>query len=59
MKNPAADKIRLPEAFWECIKRLRLSRADVVREARIPLAVLRDQAPLSTAQFFFPVASAG
>ncbi len=52
MKHPAADKIRLPEAFWECIKRVGLSRADVVREARIPLPVIRDQAPLSTAEFF-------
>lgn len=52
MKNLAADKIRLPEAFWEGIRRVGLSRADVVREARIPLAVIRDQAPLSTAQFF-------
>lgn len=52
MKAPVADKIRLPDAFWEGIKRAGLARADVVREARIPLAVLRDQAPLSTAQFF-------
>lgn len=52
MTNTATDKIRLPEAFWEGIKRVGLARADVVREARIPLSVLRDQAPLSTAQFF-------
>lgn len=52
MKNPVADKIRLPDAFWEGVKRAGLARADVVREARIPLAVLRDQAPLTTAQFF-------
>ena len=52
MKNPVADKIRLPDAFWEGIKHVGLSRADVVREARIPLAAIRDQAPLSTARFF-------
>lgn len=52
MKSPVADKIRLPEAFWEGIKRVGLPRADVVREAQIPLSVIRDQAPLSTAQFF-------
>lgn len=52
MKNPVADKIRLPEVFWEGIKRVGLARADVLREARIPLAVIRDQAPLSTTQFF-------
>ena len=47
MKTPVADKIKLPDAFWEGIKRVGLTRADVVREARIPLAVMRDQA-----QFF-------
>lgn len=52
MKNPVADKIRIPGVFWEGIKRMGLSRADVVREAHIPLAVIRDQAPLSTAQVF-------
>ncbi|MDE1180992.1 AraC family transcriptional regulator [Paraburkholderia sp.] len=52
MKNRVADKIRLPDAFWEGIKRAGLSRAEVVRDARIPLAIVRDQAALSTAQFF-------
>ncbi|ULA64300.1 MAG: AraC-like DNA-binding protein [Nitrospira sp.] len=52
MSNQAADKIRLPEALWDGIKRAGLARADVVREAHIPLSVIRDQAPLSTAQFF-------
>ncbi|PVZ20479.1 MULTISPECIES: AraC family transcriptional regulator [unclassified Pseudomonas] len=52
MKTPVADRIRLPDAFWEGIRRVGLARADVVREARVPLAVIRDQAALSTAQFF-------
>lgn len=52
MRTPVADKIKLPDAFWEGIKRVGLARADIVREARISLAVIRDQAPLSTAQFF-------
>lgn len=52
MKSPAADRIRLHAGFWEIIKRFGLSRADVVREARIPLAVLREEAQLSTEQFF-------
>lgn len=52
MKTLLADKIRLPGAFWEGIKRVGLARADVVREAQLPLAVIRDQAPLTTAQFF-------
>lgn len=52
MKNPVADKIKLPDAFWEGVKRLGLARTDVVRESQIPLSVLRDQAPMSTAQFF-------
>lgn len=52
MKKPVPDRIKLPDAFWEGIKRAGLSRADVVREARLPLSVIRDQAPLSTVQFF-------
>lgn len=52
MTNMAADKIRLPDAFWEGIKRVGLSRTDMVREARLPVSVLHSQAPLSTAQFF-------
>ncbi len=52
MRTPVADKIKLPDAFWEGIKRVGLARADIVREARISLAVIRDQVPLSTAQFF-------
>lgn len=52
MKSTMADKIRIPNAFWEGINRVGVLPAEVVREARIPLAVLRDQAPLTTAQFF-------
>lgn len=52
MKNPVADRIKIPEAVWESITRAGLARAEVLREARIPLSVMRDQAPLSTAQFF-------
>lgn len=52
MKIPVADKIKLPDAFWEGIKRAGLKRADVVRAARIPLSVMRDHAPLTTTQFF-------
>lgn len=52
MKHPAADKIKVPDAFWEGIKRAGLTRADVIREAKIPIGLVREKAPLSTAQFF-------
>lgn len=52
MTHQVADRIRLPDAFWEGIRRVGLPRAEVVRDARIPLAIMRGQAALSTAQFF-------
>lgn len=52
MKDPVADKIKFPEAVWESIKRVGIARNDVLRKARIPLSVVRDQAPLSTMQCF-------
>lgn len=52
MKEAVADKIGIPAVFWEGLQRMGLSRADVVREARIPLAVVRGDVPLSTAQLF-------
>lgn len=52
MKNPVADKIRIPDALWEGMKRVGIARADVVRQAKIPISVIRDGAPVTTLQFF-------
>lgn len=48
----SSDKLRVPSAFWEGLQRVGLDRAEVVRRAHLSLGVLRDDAPISTAQFF-------
>lgn len=52
MRSPVADKIKIPEALWEGVKRVGLFRADVVRAAKLPISAIRDGSPVSTAQFF-------
>jgi len=52
MRSPVADKIKIPEAIWEGLKRVKLSRADVVRAANLPINAIRDSAPVTTQQFF-------
>lgn len=52
MRSPVADKIKLPDALWEGLKRVRLSRADVVRAANLPISAIRDGVPVTTQQFF-------
>lgn len=47
-----ADKIRIPAALWERLKRVGITPADVIRHAQIPLSAIRDGAPVSTMQFF-------
>jgi AraC-like DNA-binding protein len=47
-----ADKIKVPTALWEGLKRVGIARGDVVRRAQIPINVLRDGAPVTTMQFF-------
>lgn len=52
MRIPVANQIKLPDALWEGVTRVGLSRADVVRVAKLPISAIRDGAPVSTAQFF-------
>lgn len=47
-----ADKIKVPTALWEGLKRAGIARGEVVRRAQIPISVLRDGAPVTTMQFF-------
>ena len=47
-----ADKIKVPTALWEGLKRVGIARGHVVRRAQIPISVLRDGAPVTTMQFF-------
>jgi AraC-like DNA-binding protein len=46
------DSIKIPTAFWTGLRALGLSAADLVRQARLPLAVLTDKAVVTTRQYF-------
>ncbi len=52
MRSSVADKIRIPAALWEGLKRAGITPADVIRRALIPVNALRDAAPVSTMEFF-------
>jgi AraC-like DNA-binding protein len=52
MSSQVADKIRIPAALWEGLKRVGVAPADVIGRARIPVSAVRDGAPVSTRQFF-------
>lgn len=52
MRGPVPDRIKIPAALWEGLKRVGLRQTDVVRRANVPLAVLKGDAPVSTQQFF-------
>ncbi|WP_310449626.1 AraC family transcriptional regulator [Sulfuritalea sp.] len=52
MSSSVPDKMKVSSTLWEGIKRVGLDRAEVVRRAALPLNVLKDDTPISTAQFF-------
>jgi AraC-like DNA-binding protein len=52
MRGPMPDRIKIPAALWEGLKRAGLRQIDVVRRANVPLAVLKCDAPVTTKQFF-------
>jgi len=47
-----ADRIRIPSALWEGLRRVGVDRVDVSRRSGLPMGVLKDEAPATTAQFF-------
>lgn len=51
MKNTVPDKIRIPDALWAGLSGVGISRADVALAVQLPIAAIRDGAPISTAQF--------
>lgn len=51
MKNTVPDKIKIPEALWVGLKTVGISRANVARTINLPMATIRDGAPILTAQF--------
>lgn len=47
-----ADRIKIPAAFWAGLEALELSAAVLIRQARLPMAVLTDQVAVTTRQYF-------
>jgi AraC-like DNA-binding protein len=52
MTSSLPDKMKIPGTLWVGLKQVGLDRAQVVRRANLPLSVLKDDALISTAQFF-------
>lgn len=53
MTAQLTDRIKIPPVFWGAgLRALGLSAGDLVRQARLPLAVLTDQVALNTRQYF-------
>jgi hypothetical protein len=48
-----SGRIKIPAAFWAGLRALGLNNtADLIRQARLPLAVLTDQVVVTTSQYF-------
>ena len=52
MNRSVPDRLKIPPTLWEGLKRAGVDCAEVIRRANLPLGVLRDDAPIATAQFF-------
>ena len=52
MTSSLPDKMKIPPTLWEGLKRAGLDRAEVVRRANLPFSVVKDDAPITTLQFF-------
>lgn len=52
MTSSLPDKMKIPPTLWEGLKRAGLNRAEVVRRANLPFSVVKDDAPITTLQFF-------
>lgn len=52
MTAQPTDRIKIPPVFWAGLRILGLHASDLVRHARLPLAVLADPVALSTQQYF-------
>ncbi|MBE1285674.1 MAG: helix-turn-helix domain-containing protein [Rhodobacteraceae bacterium] len=46
------DRIKTPDTFWKALEKLSISRASVLRKARLPQGVFASGARMTTAQFF-------
>ena len=52
MGDAVHDRLKIPSILWSTLKRLGVDRADVIRPAALPISVIRDDAAVSTEQFF-------
>lgn len=52
MGAPVTDKLKLPAALWEGLRRAGVDRVNVAGRAKLPLGALKDDLPVSTKQFF-------
>lgn len=50
--NRSLDKIKIPTAFWEGLRRVGIAPANLIGSAQIPVSAIQDGASVSTAQFF-------
>ena len=52
MKEKFADRIKVPSGLWLGLQNMGVSAADLLRQARLPLAVFTHQGPINTRQYF-------
>ncbi len=52
MRTLVADKIKIPAALWEGLKRVEVDRATVARWSNLPLGVMKEDTPVTTQQWF-------
>lgn len=52
MTTQLIDRIKIPAVFWTGLSALNLNAADLIRQARLPLATLKDPVALTTGQYF-------
>lgn len=52
MTTQITDRIKIPAGLWDTLRVLRLNATDLIRLARLPIAVLTDQVAVTTNQYF-------
>lgn len=52
MGSLVADRVKIPAALWEGLKRAGVNRAEVTRRASLPLGAVKDELPVTTQKFF-------
>lgn len=52
MAGKTTDRIKVPATLWPELQKLGINAADLLRQARLPLAVFTHQAAINTRQYF-------